>query len=61
MTRVGVVQGLKGQVCQRDVPLALVLLVASVHENRMGGSRRAVINTFIYNVGKARLLQRYMP
>lgn len=41
---VGVVQGLEGQVRQRDVPLALVLLMASVHESRMEGSRRAAIN-----------------
>lgn len=40
MTGVGVVQGLKGQVCQGDVPLALVLLMASVHQERMEGSRQ---------------------
>lgn len=52
---VGVVQGLKGQVCQRDVPLALILLMASVHEDRIEGSRQALINIFILSVIKALL------
>lgn len=52
MTRVRVVQGLKGQVCQRDVPLALVLLMTSVHENKMKGSIQVVYNTFISKSGK---------
>lgn len=47
MTRVRVVQGLKGQVCQRDVPLALILLMAAVDEKRTEGSREDVINTFV--------------
>lgn len=37
---VGVVQGLESQVCQRDVPLALVLLMATGDGGREGKDGR---------------------
>lgn len=55
MTRVRVVQGLKGQVCQRDVPLALILLMAAVDEKRTEGSRQASL-THLFYVGRALLV-----
>lgn len=36
---VGLVQGLEGQVCQRDVPLALILLMATADGNKGKGCR----------------------
>lgn len=56
MARVRLVQGLESQICQRDVPLAFILLVTTAGTQSEGGKKKIsksviiCLSTYIYNI-----------